>query len=429
MASGILMTSSTYDCKLVPLTYIAWCVLTVFLSISQGPNALFHILILIPGLYYTFRWFKENGQKVPQSAWGLLTFVFLVIISVLINNQENSPGLYPILGTLYFMGGIFAIAPTYQLFTSPYFTQRKKKRPFLLFFVSTTIAHLIGFGALFTNYSYFKEITCSTTRACGMHIETIAYAHCTQLLALLSWGLLINYKKINHLIGKHMLIISAVLSTIGLYFAESRGALLGLILALPLLFWKQGKKYILPLYGLGLAIIAAIILMIYLDYRPKFLGHYVTEFENKGSNMSRIYKYQAAYHGFKENPVWGLGFRTFKFYAHSLQKKYNIPDAPDYIGNAHNNYLEILFGCGIIGFLAFLAFQIFWLIEIFQSSSILISLFLPAYVAFSVSGIFLSTVESPEYMFFFMALYTLFQVMRLSIIEKNKPSAFHKTRV
>ena len=409
----MLVPPLVYDRIFNPLTYIAWCMLAIFLFTYQGLNALFHLLILLPGLYYTFCWLKYNQKEVPKSAWSLLAFILLVSISVIINRKIR-----PIGGTLYFLGGILAIAPTCQMFTSSFFTNKKRNGLLLLFFICTTIAHLVSFGALFTDFNYFKEITCSATRACGMSVETIAYAHFSQLLALLSWGVLINYKNVSHFINKNILIISGILSTVALYLAQSRGALLGFVMAVPLLFWKQGKKYILPLYGLSLAIIATIILMISLDYRPQFLGHYATKFENEGSNMSRIRKYQMAYYTFKENPAWGIGYRTFKIYAAGLRERYNIPNTRDLIGNVHNSYLEILVGCGIIGFLAFIVFKLFWLIEILQSSSLLISLFLPIYAAFTVSSLFLSTIVSPEYMFFLMGLYTLFQVMRLVRLEK-----------
>ena len=437
-------TSLTHEKTLLHLTYGAWCSLALFLFISISLTALFHVLILIPGLYYTYFWIKNKSliistpnfiedeknlqgdatpyrpDKIPQSCWALLVLVFFVSLSIVANGQ-NIGELTRIFNTKYLLMGILAIAPTYHLIHSSYFSLKKKKILLSLFLLTATVAHIVGLLALITHYNYLRiEPSCSLTQNCGMYGSSMSYAHSTQLLALLLLGGLIFHKHFQHLLGKKLLIFITLITLVGFYFALSRGALLGFLLAFPLLFWYKTKKTILGLYGITLSAIVTILTLIYFDQHPKILLRYTTEFNNV-NNTIRLAQYKAAYYAFKENPILGFGFRNFSRNSLQLKKKYQIKDSFHFRGNAHNNYLEILAGCGLLGLLSLICFQVFWLLEIFRSTNFLISLFLPPYVSFFVSGLFQNNITDGENMFFFMAIYALFQATEL--IRKNRKRA------
>ena len=433
------LISLTHEKNLLHLTYGAWCSLAFFLFISISLTALFHVLILIPGLYYTYFWIKNKGltaptsnsikdkkdrpskkmdgplhekDKIPRSCWGLLALVFFASLSIVANREDISE-LARILNTKYFLMGILAIAPTYHLINSPYFSKKKKKILLFLFLLTATLAHIVGLVSMAIGYNYLRmKDACSLSQNCGMYGSSMSYAHSAQLLGLILLGGLIFYKRFQDLIGKKVLIFITVITLLGFYLALSRGALLGFLLAFPLLFWNKTKKLIFGFYGIVLTLIVTLLALIYFDQHPKFLFRYTTEFNNS-NNTIRLAQYKVAYYAFKENPILGFGFRNFSRNGLQLKRKYQIKDPSNFKGNAHNNYLEILAGCGLLGLLALMCFQVFWLVEILQSTGFLISLFLPLYVGFSISGLFQNNITDGENMFFFMALYALFQAIEL----------------
>ena len=414
-------TPRNYDKILLPLCYFAWCSLALFLFVSVSLVNLFHILIIIPGFYYTYFLIKEKRSRIPKSIWGLFIFLFLAILSVFINWNDMEGG-QAIQRMRYFLIGILAIAPTHRLMNSSYFTWKKKKALFIFFFASTLLASLYGLAIMITDTdilnlfdSGFNVRVCGQykVRNCGFYGGSGPFGHNMQQISLLSLGVLLYYKKIPQFLSRKWILFHAVISILGLYFSYSRGALLGFLIGAPLIFWATNKRYIWRLYGLSFVLLGMIGMAIYWGLDNKILGHYTLKFKAH-SNMARIALYQTALYTFKENPVWGLGFRNFKPHSLRLQKKYGIDSIlikREQNHDVHNNYLEILVGCGLFGFLAFLCFYFFWLTEILRSTKLLTALFFPPYIASFIGGMTSSNFADAETAFVIMGVYSLFQVL------------------
>ena len=70
------------------------------------------------------------------------------------------------------------------------------------------------------------------------------------------------------------------------------------------------------------------------------------------SNNERMLVWTSAFQMFKDNPIFGIGYGQYK---NAYQNKYISPDAKEKgLEHAHNNVLQMLATCGIVGAAAFL---------------------------------------------------------------------------
>ena len=128
-----------------------------------------------------------------------------------------------------------------------------------------------------------------------------------------------------------------------------------------------------------------------------------------GSNMIRLSQYHAAWKGFLERPLLGLGYRNFESNSVKLKKKYNLPHQ-EFGGHTHCNLLEMLVDTGIFGFILMLAFHLFWFLEIFRCKDLLGKILIPFWISFVVSGLVQNTIMDSENMFFIMFIYSISQI-------------------
>ena len=102
--------------------------------------------------------------------------------------------------------------------------------------------------------------------------------------------------------------VAFVVNFLGLYLSLARGAWIGYAVSLPFLFWHKGKKVVVGII-LGVVITSALIFAVSPKVRHTFLNR-------AGSNSQRISFFKAAFYAFKENPVFGVGYRNFERSSH-----------------------------------------------------------------------------------------------------------------
>lgn len=123
---------------------------------------------------------------------------------------------------------------------------------------------------------------------------------------------------------------------------------------------KNGRKNIIK----STLIIAAIIIAVYLlimkvPYFYDMIGYRFDGFfalfddsaDVDGSTQIRMKMIEAAWAKWKESPLWGYGFDSFKYY----NKEY-VTGHQYY---SHNNFTELLYNQGLIGFLGYYSFYAF----------------------------------------------------------------------
>lgn len=76
------------------------------------------------------------------------------------------------------------------------------------------------------------------------------------------------------------------------------------------------------------------------------------------SNSERLLMWESAFNMFKDHPIFGIGYGQ---YGTAYKTKYISPDAKEYWQvHAHNNFIQMLAECGILGFSAFVFMWIYF---------------------------------------------------------------------
>lgn len=125
------------------------------------------------------------------------------------------------------------------------------------------------------------------------------------------------------------------------------GALLSLIVSI---FYVKSRKHSLYAFAAFSAIALCLVFNIF-SLRTRLF--YSFDVSSHSAQNLRIIAWKAAWHIFLDHPFFGVGFaenaRLFPLYYAKLG--FNPTDV---IGNAHNQYLEILSGAGIFGFIGYI---------------------------------------------------------------------------
>jgi O-antigen ligase len=373
--------------------------LVAFSFISISFTASFHILLALAIMVAFFT--KEKISFFPQSNSQkmLWLFVLFAILSVLVNPMENK--IQNIIKLKYFVFVLLA-APLYFKYKSQVFTPKLIRCYLNILFISTSIATISGIIAMWTGFHYLRnKPSCHLDRVCGMYGMYMSYAYGIQFVVVLLAGIAIHFKKCKEYINLYIVIPSLIINFLGLYFAYTRGALIGLIVSIPFFFIRKNtRKFILISAGM-IFISATAVLTI-----PKL---YDTFFNRPGSNDQRSSFFQAALIAFKESPIFGLGYKNFESQSVRIKSEYKLNHGGN-SGHAHNNFLEALASTGVVGFVFFSLFIVFWFYESWNLSIGLGDISLGIVVAFFVSGMVQYTFGDGENLFVIMFLYLLSQI-------------------
>lgn len=145
-------------------------------------------------------------------------------------------------------------------------------------------------------------------------------------------------------------VIAAIVAVIALLFNGTRGVYLSSAILIPAMILVYSRKN-LKAFAIVIAILVAV------------GGFFVTALNSAAtstmvsgmraqSNNERMLVWTSAFQMFKDNPIFGIGYGQYKT---AYQTKYISPDAKEtYLEHAHNNTLQMLAACGIIGAVAFL---------------------------------------------------------------------------
>ena len=347
--------------------------------------------MIIPGIYFLLKNIKNKDFRPRASFWALLFLIIICWLSVLSNWNELEKPFKHIFQTKYYLIGLLSTLTFFYL-NKNYLNQKKKILLFRLFLISTNIATICGLIGLWTGYTPLKfQAACHATRACGLYGMCMTYGYGISLFSVLLVGITLQSKRFAHFSPPWLLWSSLIINLTGTFFSFARGGWLGLILAVPFLFFKSHKKQFF------LTIIGAIILLGGLiTFSPKVRDVFLNR---QSSNLGRIAFYKAAYRAFTENPFFGVGFKNFEANSTKIKKKYNI-EYPDRPGHAHSNILEQLGSTGLLGCIAFLLFLFFWLRETYDQPILFAFV-----VSFSISGLFQYTFGDGENVFLIMAIF------------------------
>ncbi|MGZ6460048.1 MAG: O-antigen ligase family protein [Bdellovibrio sp.] len=175
------------------------------------------------------------------------------------------------------------------------------------------------------------------------------------LAIVLPWAYFLGQTAVNKSTIKTKIIEITVvfLNTILLIATYSRTSWTGAALALiTSFFFIKNKKFTFFAFAIFVATAIAIDLDLY-GLRYRILNSF--NMDAHGAPLLRLIVWKVCWHLFLDHPFFGVGFaqnaRLFPEYYAKLGFS-----AKDVVGNAHNQFLEVLTGAGLFGLVAFLGF-------------------------------------------------------------------------
>ena len=154
--------------------------------------------------------------------------------------------------------------------------------------------------------------------------------------------------------------LSALLTLSALYFTYSRGAILALIISLPLWFFilKGEKKIRLNKKSAAVFLVIFAVLLSVIVFYGDTVCREAVKFSDLSSIRVRVFLWKAAFRIIRDNPLIGTGFDTYSYYY--LPYRYDEPflnrNRLAYAENSHNDFLDMAVSAGLFSLFAFLSF-------------------------------------------------------------------------
>ena len=353
----------------------------------------YQILFAIPLAYYIFLAFKNKDFELPKSAWFLLAFMAVALLSLIINYDlipKPSKNFGRLKYFIFGVGGIFVLKSWLKETTD-----QTKKIILNTFFLSIFVA---------AAYAFYNLAQTTDGRARGL-TETMRYGYGSGMMLLVLLSAILHHKKLGTWFNYKIAIGIFIIGFAGMYITYTRGALLGFLCGLPFVLFFYNKK--LGYYLGGMAVLGILSLIaVYLFGSGQSSSRFMVN-KNNPSDVIRRSQWKAAIIATQEKPILGWGFSNFHSQLKRIKNQYDL-DAKDYNdAHSHNLFLEVSSGTGIIGLLLFLGWVISWAIESFKSSELTRALIIPFGVAFIVSSQFEVTFDANNAsMIFFIYMLT-----------------------
>lgn len=354
--------------------------------------SVYQVLFAIPLAYYCYLAIKNKQIKLPVSAWFLIAFTAIALLSLVIN-YEYIPKPSKNFGRVkYFVYGFVGIF-VFRVWLKEVSDKAKSVLTYT-FFLSIVVA---------AGYAMYNIKFNADGRAKGL-TDTMRYGYGSAMVLLMMLSMIFHHKNFEKWVNWKLAIGIFVIGFVGMYITYTRGALLGFLCGIPFVLYFYKPKLGISLGALSLVAVLGLI-GVYLfgsgNYESRFLVS-----KNNDSDTVRRSQWKAAIIATQEKPILGWGLSNFHSQLKRIKNDYNL-DAKHYNdAHAHNLFLEIAAGTGIIGLLAFLGWLVSWAIEAFKAKGMYRAIIVPFGVAFVVSSQFEVTFDAnnASMIFFLYAL-------------------------
>lgn len=302
-------------------------------------------LVIYTFLYFVFH--KTDINKLKSNIWKwLLLFFIICILSALMSAYPlTSLSTLQTIGTgyLFFMLTVFFISEKGFCKTLP-----------IVIISSVTISSVLSiYGYIFNVPLFAMNIDRpGFTRAIGAALDpNVLTAMIIIIVPLLFHWFFSTRKLIEKLIAIGLFAVNLIAAI--LTYSRGGAFILAIILFLVLLqFIRRLRPKYLGFIG-SFVLIASIIIILFVPSTYWQRLKSITD-TTEGSISARQSYLHFGREAFKENPVIGWGPGTFKeIYAQSIYAFQQESEKEAYARAAHNSYLEVLIGTGILGFTIF----------------------------------------------------------------------------
>lgn len=342
-----------------------------------------------------------SWSRLPVSSKMLSVLCLVMALSVLFNFQDFDRPLKAVFKIRYYLIGAFSIVPL-DLFLNQYLSTEKRaqflKNLLVVGLVCSIAASLSGLVGYWTGFNPILMTHVDAHRSTGTFGLVMTYSHSVAWLSVLLMSLWIHQKQYSVSFPKGLLPISILVSVMGLFASHTRGAVLAFLAGCLAINRK------VALFFISFFIVASLVSTV---VNPEFVR---TQIIRSGSNEERLGCWLGALQAFKNRPVLGYGFMNYDKFSVQIKKEHELPK-PEFQGNAHNDFLELLASTGILGALAFWGWILVWWKEVLGKNKKCQLLLFPFVISFLVSGLTQVTFTTSENLIFLMFTYALSLVL------------------
>ncbi len=340
----------------------------------------YQICFTIPFVYYSYQAIKNQDYNLPKSAYFLLAFTGIALLSTLINfDLIPKPGKN--FGRLkYFLYGVGGIIVFRHWLKEV--SEQTIKKILNVFFLTVTVVGM---------YSIWQVVFKEELRSTGF-THTLRYGYGSAMFLAILLSALLHHKKLEPWLNPKAALIAFFIGFMGFYFSYTRGALLGFLCATPFIFY-----FYKPKLGFAVGTLALTLILtlggFYLFGTKKYGSRFLVN-KNNQADVIRRSQWTAALIATKERPVLGWGLSNFHSQLKRIKHQYDL-DAKDYDdAHSHNLFLEVASGTGLLGLLFFLGWIISWAYECFMAGGLVRALTVPFGVCFIISSQFEVTFDA-----------------------------------
>jgi O-antigen ligase len=336
--------------KAIGVTFFLYC---LAIPTSMAGMEIFSWLTFLLVAVYAFRYPKslgvswsDLGEALPWKTMIALSIV--VILGVAINAPPESDYLMPIgkMRQWILIGTVTVVLTMYQ----------PRAKWIQLFAVFTSIIAIYAVIQSFTGYDMLRTdggaVQAFTRsdgklawKSAGTYGSPMAYVYAYGMFLFFfgTFGLLLPKGRL-----KTFCVIATVLVGASVITTYVRGGWIGVVIAALVMGWLVSRRLFLSVTGGAFAIGALGFI-----FSSSFHARFMTLFDpNMRSNLDRARLWEANWAMFKDYPILGTGYTFNEDLAPIYLAKLGYPGA--FSGHAHSNYLQMLAGTGLTGFIVYM---------------------------------------------------------------------------
>jgi O-antigen ligase len=364
----------------------------------------YQILLAAPLIYFSYLVIKNKEINLPQSAYFLLAFAAVAILSLVLNYDlvpKPSKNFGRVKYFIFAVGSIFVFR-----FWLKEASDKIKKN-----LVSTLLVTVVIAGIFMI---YKSMIAVPNDRVRGL-TDTMRYGYGTSMILLTIISAVLHREKIKNWFDWKLALAAVVFGFIGIYLTQTRGAILGFACGFPFVLYFYKPKIGIIVGALAVIIVGALGINYQFGNVEHGEGSRILMNKENKSDMMRRSQWTAAVIAIKEKPVLGWGLSNFHTQLKRIKHEYDLEAKFYDNAHSHNLFLEVGAGTGLIGLLLFIGWVVMWAKEAFQAGGLIRAMIVPFGVAFVISSQFEVTFDANNASMIFF-LYS----MSVAIKEKSQ---------
>ena len=312
-------------------TFYYLCGFSLFLPISKAAGNIFMVLSILGMIHRLYR--KNDDVKIIFSEYKkIFASIAVLFAAVLISALTSADILFGVKSWLdKYIGHILVLFPVMFICLD------KKKILTLVQFLFAGV-FISNFAVIVQGFRNFDGIWRFAPMAQGSVIGIFLPLYAVLIMHIQKKSLRIYFA------------VAAIVAVVALLFNGTRGVYLSAAILIPAMILLYSRKN-LKAFAAVIAILAVVGGIFVTALNSAATSSMVSNMRAQ-SNNERMLVWTSAFQMFKDNPIFGIGYGQYK---NAYQNKYISPDAKEKgLEHAHNNVLQMLATCGIVGAAAFL---------------------------------------------------------------------------